>query len=156
MKKILLSVLALALLAGCASSSSTAFVHPGPFPEMAPEEGLALVTFYRPNDFGGSLISFYVQENGRNVGVLKNGTYFSARTTPGRHTYTAGEDAITITAKPNETNYVEATTPAGAWLGVLHLKEVPADMAKSEIPQLKYIEWQPAGAGKGGKTGYSF
>ena len=149
----LLSVFVLALFAaGCAPmpSAKGSILHSGPVPEMLPDKNSAVVTFYRPKAFVGGGASFYIQENGENIGGLRNGTYFSVRTTPGRHTYTAetsvaDKDAITITAKSNTTSYIEATVSMGVWMGEPHLKEVSDATAKPEIQKLKYIELKPVG-----------
>ena len=153
----------LALAAGCAPKtfSGNTLVHQGPVPEMVPDKNTAVVTFYRPIEVVGSLLSFFVQENGENIGGLKNGTYFSVRTSPGIHTYTAAgpvieDDAITVTTKANSTTYIESTiSPGTSWRPTPRLREIPAVTAKTEIPRLKYIEFSPGGQwGQSNAYGY--
>jgi len=144
-------ILAMIVLVGCAQMPTykETIVHEGPVPEMAPDQKTAVVTFYRPSSFLGSAIPFFVQENGKNIGTLGSGTYFSFRTSPGRHTYTAiassaDVDEITVRVRANSTNYIEATVYVGELADRPHLKEVPADTANSSIPKLKYIELKRA------------
>jgi len=144
-------MVSLVVVTGCAPmpSAINTLVHPGPIPEILPDNKTGVVTFYRPKNYLANGISFFVQENGQNVGGLKNGTYFSLRTNPGSHTYTAAtssvdKDEITIVAAPNKTNYVEASLGFGRWAGEPHLKETPAVTAKSEILKLNYIELKAA------------
>jgi hypothetical protein len=125
------------VLAGCAPMPN----HP--VQELIPDQNTAVVTFYRPAAFVGSLRTYSIRENSQNVGSLKNGTYFSIRVTPGSHTYTSGKDTIIILAKPNSINYIEFVLTAGAWVAEPYFREVPAERAKIEIPKLKDIEPQP-------------
>ena len=142
-------ILVIALAAGCAPmpKSGQLTVHQGPAPEITPDKNSAVVTFYRPSSILGVGISYFVQENGENIGALKSGTYFSVRTSPGSHTYTASTEAtetVTIQAAANDTTYVEGTLGWGAFAGRPRLKEVPAGTAKSVIPKLKYVELKPS------------
>lgn len=159
MRKI--AVLALAAiviaLAGCAPMPST-LVHPGPIPEMVPDKNSSVVTFFRESRFVAGGLPYSLRESGPTIGVLKNGTYFSFRTTPGSHTYTVEaigkpSESIAVIVEPNATTYIQVNFFAWGLGQFFSLEEVPPVTAKAAIQKLKYIELRSDDANKNWKPG---
>src|SRR4051794_26810833 len=92
------------LLAGCA------VVEPEKNPAGGdrPQPGKALVYFYRPGRFVGSLRGVQISDGRTALGDLGNGTYFVYQTSPGSHLFNGNghtEDATPVRLEPNRTYY---------------------------------------------------
>lgn len=102
---------ALFLLLGCAS------VHRQDIYRYADNKpGLGVVYFVREHRFTGSAISYDIEENGKVIGALANGTYFFVYAQPGTHSYSASTE-VTSTCKveveAGKTYYVEGRVKFG-------------------------------------------
>ena len=129
--------IAVALLAaGCASVE---YKEIDTMPEVRADEGL--VYFFREKKFAGSAVSYYIYEDNRRIGALKNGTFFYVRAEPGTHTYTAKTEAtetVTLEVEAGETYYIKGEVDMGFFAGRPDLTIVAAQEGQSEIPNLKY------------------
>lgn len=62
---------------------------PKPYTEVPTDNKSAVVTFYREDKFAGAGTSFYIRDkNGKSIGGMIAGSYFSVRLAPGVHTFT--------------------------------------------------------------------
>lgn len=138
-------IMSLAFLSGCAAmpSSKEMTVLDTPPAPITPDSGSAVVTFFRPWSFLGGGLSFYISEYGQNIGALKNGTYFSIKTTPGTHIYSAATESteqVTIQTRPSETVYVKGSMGFGFIAGRPRLQQVTAGDAQKAIQKLDYVQ----------------
>lgn len=96
----------------------------------APQDGKALVVFFRPSKFTGAAIGFKVREGETELGKLRNGKYFVANVEPGTHQYTVhseAKDVLTMEVEAGETYYVQGTITMGFMAGRPNLS--PSDQA---------------------------
>ena len=119
----MLKLRSIALIVAAATTSAPAFastdkaelvtVPPAP-------AGKALVVFYRPGGYAGSLISCAVSEDGKTVSSLPPKHYFILIAEPGRHTYSVASesiDKVVLTLKPGETMYTRCGVTLGIFAG---------------------------------------
>ena len=101
-----------------------------------PEEGKALVVFYRVKKFSGGAIQFNVKDSEKHYGQLKNGTTIKANIKPDEHTFFSqviSSDAITLHAEAGKTYYVKGTVKMGALAGRPKFNQVDEKTALKEI-----------------------
>lgn len=85
-----------------------------------PEEGKALVVFFRPKKFTGGAIGFIVREGDVELGKLRNGKYFTTQVEPGIHEYTVHSEKKDVTrmeAEAGETYYFVGEMNMGVFAG---------------------------------------
>ena len=96
----------------------------------APPTGKGLVVFYRRKSLLGTGQWFNVREEGKALGKLSNGAYFTETVAPGEHTYTASlepefKDKLKLQIDPGETYFVEGDLAKGVVLSTAVLQ--PSD-----------------------------
>ena len=103
---------------------------------LKPQEGKALVVFYRTKKFSGGAIQFNVKDSEKFYGPLKNGTTIKVNIEPGEHTFFSqviSSDAITLTVEEGKTYYVKGTVKMGALAGRPKFEQVDEKKALKEM-----------------------
>ncbi|MBQ3059576.1 MAG: DUF2846 domain-containing protein [Desulfovibrio sp.] len=111
-------------------------------PQITADADSAVIYFVREGAFGGGGISYFIFEDTQKIGLLKSGTYFMHRATPGKHTYLAKTEsraAVTLDVKAGETYYIEGTVGMGFWAGRPELREITKAVAEQYLPELEYV-----------------
>ena len=146
MKKLVMLLLAVAVLSliGCGPVPTRAdYSYMDTAPIIEPDEESAVIYFFRESAFIGGGISYFVVEDGKNIGMLKSGSYFIHKTTPGMHTYSAETEAktfLTLNTDAGKKYYVAGGISIGFWAGRPMLQEVTEITARHMLQQdLKYI-----------------
>jgi len=101
-----------------------------------PEEGKAMVVFYRKNKMTGAALKFNVQDSERTYGELKNGDAIYASVDPGEHTFYSKvfrEDAITLNVEEGQVYYVKATMRVGYYAGRPKFDQVDEKTALKDL-----------------------
>ncbi len=136
MKRIVLLLVSIGLafsLTGCATMPTRGdYVVLDAAPAIVPDAESGVVCFLRESSFMGSGISYFVQENGQNIGLLRSGSYFLHKTAPGPHTYTAETEAmasVTITVQAGKNSYVQGDIGMGFLAGRPQLTEITEQVA---------------------------
>lgn len=105
-----------------------------------PEQGKALVVFFRPSKFVGAAVGFKVRENDVELGKLRNGNYFTLQVEPGQHAYdvhSETEDRTTIEAEAGETYFLSGALGMGVVVGRPNLSPSDAAAFEAALPKLK-------------------
>jgi hypothetical protein len=140
---LVLLVVVLALLSGCASSmmirSETVLV-PGP--------DYAVVNFLRPSIMGGA-IKFGIWDKENLVGILTPKNYIQYKASPGEHIFMARAEnwaVIKATVDAGKTYYVLAAPRMGAWKARVAMEVLqPGDSRLSKwMDSLEPITFDPA------------
>lgn len=95
----------------------------------SPEPGKALVVFFRPSAFVGSMIGFKVREGDVELGKLRNGNYFTLQVEPGKHSYVVhseAKDETTLELEEGETYFLAGEINMGIMAGRPNLS--PSDI----------------------------
>lgn len=111
-------------------------------PQIQADEQSAAIVFFREWAFTGGGMSYFITEDTNNIGLLKAGSYFAYRATPGKHTYSAETEArssVTLDVQPGQTYYIEGGIGMGFWAGRPQLSEVTKPIFDKAKPDLKYI-----------------
>ena len=139
----LLIVAACVALAGCAKMPLREdYVYEQPAQALTADDSAGLIYFYRESAFTGGGISYFIFEDDTKIGLLKSGTYFVHKPTPGKHTYLAETEAraaVTLDIQAGQTYYIEGGVGMGVWAGRPQLTEVTKPVADKLLPGLKYI-----------------
>lgn len=121
MKRVVVLMLVFVLGAACAKMPQRSdYVKEAVAPQMEADAKHGLIYFFREWAFGGSAISYFVQEDTVNIGLLKAGSYFAHKTTPGKHTYSSeieSKSSVMIDVQAGQTYYVEGGIGVGLWAG---------------------------------------
>lgn len=139
----------LASLVGCAKMPTHYDYYKADTPPVIePDETSSVVCFVREDAFVGSGISYFINEGEKRIGLLRSGSYFMTKTTPGDHTYWAETEAktfITVNAKANTTMYVVGGVGMGMWAGRPILQAADEASAKHLIvdDELEYLVMRP-------------
>ncbi|HKR83906.1 MAG TPA: DUF2846 domain-containing protein [Terriglobales bacterium] len=99
--------------------------------------------FYREGHFTCSALKPSIYPDGREVGRLKNGTYFMTQVEPGKHEVGSSakhEPPLSIEVKPWETAYIQMIVVSGTWRGAGRLIPVPTDGGKSAVSKLHILD----------------
>lgn len=140
---ILLVVVLLLAVVGCAKMPLKADYVYEANPQIAvADETSAAVYFLRESAFTGGGISYFIFEDDKKIGLLKSGTYFTYKSSPGKHTYWAETESkafVTLEVKAGETYYIEGGVGMGMWAGRPQLTEVTQPVAEKLLPGLKYV-----------------
>lgn len=105
-----------------------------------PQEGKALVVFFRPSKFMGAAIGFIVREGTVELGKLRSGNYFTASVEPGKHTYVVhseAKDLTNIEAEAGETYFLSGSITMGFLAGRPNLSPSDAAAFEAALPKLK-------------------
>jgi len=98
------------------------------------------IIFFRESHITGSGLRPSVYVDGRDVGRLSNGRWFSYSVEPGKHKLESSakhQPATVIKTAPGETIYVQMVTVAGVWRGGGRLLQVDGEDAQKIIAKLK-------------------
>ena len=145
MKRVVVLMLGLVFVfcAACAKMPQRSdYVKEAVAPQMEADAENGLIYFFREWAFGGGAISYFVQEDNVNIGLLKAGSYFAHKTTPGKHTYsseTESKSSVLIDVQAGQTYYVEGGIGVGYWAGVPKLDEVTKPVFDKVKSKLEYI-----------------
>lgn len=109
----------------------------------APPAGKGQIVFYRRSDITGAWTSFTIREGDKDVGKLKNGSYFVDVVEPGPHTFVLHNLArkqITVDVQPGQTYYVQqyillASAPIATYQWILQ----PGSKAAFDSAKLKLV-----------------
>ena len=110
--KLLLAVLTLEVLSGCASSmmlKAETKLEPGP--------DYAVVNFIRPSSFGGA-IKFGIWDKDNFIGILTPKNYIQYKASPGEHMFMARAEnwaVLKATVAAGKTYYILGEPRMGAW-----------------------------------------
>ncbi len=105
-----------------------------------PEDGKALVVFFRANRFAGAGVNFKVREGEVELGKLKSGSYILAQVEPGKHTYTVhseAKDVTNIEVEAGETYFISGSISMGFMSGRPNLTPSDALKFQSEMKKMK-------------------
>jgi hypothetical protein len=108
------------------------------------DTGTGTVIFFRPSKFVGAVLGFKVRENGKELGKLRNGTYFVLPVPAGTHQYEVqgeAKDVLTLEVEAGETYYVQGLLGVGIVAGRPNL--TPSDAATFEGLKAKLKEVPP-------------
>ena len=146
MKRIFLAfslIVTVLLVAGCAKMPLRGdYVKEPVAPVIVPDANHGVVYFVRDSAFGGAGISYFIFEDTKKIGLLKSGTYFIHKTTPGKHTYLAETEAraaVTLDVEAGKTYYIEGNVGMGFWAGRPQLTEITEPVAKQYLSDLDYV-----------------
>ena len=98
------------------------------------------IIFFRESHITGSGLRPSVYVDGRDVGRLSNGSWFSYSVEPGKHKLESSakhQPATVVKTAPGETIYVQMVTVAGVWRGGGRLLQVDGEDAQKIIAKLK-------------------
>jgi hypothetical protein len=89
-----------------------------------PPRGMGKVVFFRASGFAST--AYTVREDGKALGRLPGGSWFSVPLKPGLHSFTASsepefKDSLTLKIDPGETYFVEGLTTHGVLIGAADL-----------------------------------
>jgi hypothetical protein len=101
------------------------------------DDSSAVVYFLREWAFIGGGVRYFVFEDNRKIGLLKPGTYFVHKTTPGKHTYWGDHFTkafVTLDLQAGQTYYISG----GVDMGGIYLAEITSFVAEKLLPDLKY------------------
>jgi len=140
---VLAAVAVTVMMAGCAKMPLREdYVYEQPAQAATADDSAGLIYFYRESAFTGGGISYFIFEDATKIGLLKSGTYFTYKATPGKHTYlaeTEARSAVTLDVQAGQTYYIEGGINIGMWAGRPQLTEVTKPVADKLLPGLKYI-----------------
>lgn len=103
-----------------------------------PPAGYGQIVFFRPSKFVGMAVGFKVREAGKELGLMKNGSYFVIAATPGRHEYevhSEAKDILPVEVEAGEVYYVSGSLSMGVMVGRPNL--TPSDAAAFEAVRAK-------------------
>lgn len=103
-----------------------------------PPAGYGQIVFFRPGKFVGMAVSFKVREAGKELGLMKNGSYFVIAVAPGRHEYevhSEAKDILPVEVEAGEVYYVSGSLSMGVMVGRPNL--TPSDAAAFEAVRAK-------------------
>ncbi len=132
------------LLGGCAKMPGVHdFVTEDRHPAAARDAGRGTVCFFRPETSRlGLSAPYFVEEDGRQIGMLDYGTYFVHKARPGMHLYTISTESTARTvlpAKAGETRYVKCGSHIGVLVGRPNMEPSTPEEFKAASPKLKHI-----------------
>ena len=132
------------LLGGCAKMpGSSDYVAEKGHQRVQQETGKGLIYFFRPETSRFDLPApYYVQEDGREIGILDFGTWFVHKARPGMHLYTISTEStarVVLPVKPRHTLYVKCGTHLGFVLGRPNMEVSTVEEFKAASPKLKRV-----------------
>ncbi len=113
---------------------------PTPADESRKGSQNSTIIFFRESHYFGSGLRPSVYVDGRGVGRLSNGRWFSYSVEPGKHKLESSakhQPATLVETTPGETIYVQMVTVAGVWRGGGRLLQVDGEDAQKIIAKLK-------------------
>ena len=151
------TLLAGIFIAGCATSSKMQVVPPDRV-ISTPEEGMSLVVFMRPSDFGGAIQSSVFEikdEKPSLIGIVSANTKVSHQVKPGDYLFMViGESADFMSAEleADKTYYALVTPRMGVWkarfsLKPIHAAELDTEEFNDWFEQCGWMENTPASEG---------
>jgi hypothetical protein len=135
-----LAVLALALLAACATPAGPTYTQASAsLPPVKPGEGR--IFFYTPAKRLGQDVQPEIKLNGTLVGFAVPSGYFYVDRPPGRYEATgrsAADGRIELPLAAGETRYVRAFPPSAFSVNAVHFLLVPATEGQADMAGLVY------------------
>ena len=128
--------LLLFLLSGCASSPEAT--------NPKPNKNFATVYFYRMHYAPGGVVNFDIQDNGLDIGALRDGTYFQYRANPGAHVFTLTTESTArqrLNLQGGATYYIKADTGKNPLRFKPSLQVVFELQGKTDIQNLKELHY---------------
>lgn len=145
MKKIIITTLSFAFLfcIGCAKMPLRGdYVEEKTPPQIVSDEQGSAIVFFREWAFTGGGMTYFITEDTKNIGLLKAGSYFVYKASPGKHTYSAETEtrsSVTLDIQPGQIYYIEGGIGMGFWAGRPQLSEVTKPVFDKIKMDLKYI-----------------
>jgi len=140
---LVVSMSAIAILAGCATSGLTYTEMASASPRLA--GGLGRIYFYRSGIPVGIAVQPDILVNGAKVGnAVPNGFFYVDRP-PGKYEISArteGEEKVTVTVAAGEAKYVQFYLSPGIMLPHANLNPVTREKAEQEMADLRKVEAQ--------------
>lgn len=137
--KVLLSLLMLAVLVGCAATGPLYKEVASAIPPVPPSKGR--IYFMRADTMLGAAVTADIRLNGNVVGKSERGSFFYVDQDPGKCTVatsTETEKLLTFVLGRGETKYVRTRVSMGLLVGRISSELVAPDVAKAEIAELHY------------------
>ncbi len=140
---VVLLVLLVLLLSGCADTVKNMRVVPSDKVISAPEKGKSMVVFIRPSIFGATLESGVFEiKNGipSFIGTLVAMQKLSYQLEPGKHLFMVAAnnvDYLLAELKPDKTYYVHIAPVMGRWVGRFSMAPMPIN----EIYSPRFYRW---------------
>jgi hypothetical protein len=149
--KIVLMIMGVALLAGCAVTSDRMATVPEPASVSSPPRDKATVVFYRSSVFGGAVQASVFDistEPPRLVGIISSSTKLAYVSDPGtRRFMVIGESADFMDAElaPGKTYYALVAPRVGVWKARFSLRPRQADDPEvaEQVTGLSWVENTP-------------
>jgi hypothetical protein len=129
------------LLCGCAAMPMPGEQEIVKSPVIAPQDGKAMVYFFRESMFTGSGVSYYVFDGQEKIGASWTGCYFVAPISPGQHTFwgeTEDKKYITLDIEPGKDYYISMAVTVGILCGLPEFSLVTGEVA---LPLIKNIDY---------------
>lgn len=124
---------AILLFTGCAGMAPpSSYTTHKTAPRVEPDTEHGVVCFLRESRIIGSGVTYYIQEDGKKVGVLRSGSYFFHKTSPGMHTYMAEDLTATYVSINVEAGKIYYVVGAATYGGP-SLAEVSEPVARQII-----------------------
>jgi hypothetical protein len=149
MRKIIHVLLAVVFVgvAGCAKMPLRAdYVYETNPQVPIADDSSAVIYFFRESAFINSGLIYFIYEDTNRIGLLKSGTYFVHKTTPGKHTYWVDVGAkvyTTLDIKAKQTYYIDGGVDDNYAIIINtskpHFMEVTRPIAEKLLPDLQYI-----------------
>lgn len=146
MKKLFTTVLFLVFLAaGCAVAPMAEhqhFIKSDNIPLPDPQK--STVYFYRPYKFAGGAVSYFIYDDEKRIGALRNGGYFVYSAEPGSRLFWAETEkvsSVTMDCDPGRSYYVEGGISMGFQAGNPELSMVPEVIGEKRAAGLQYYEF---------------
>jgi len=112
------------------------------------EKDKAAIVFFREGHFTGSALKPSIYVDGKEVGRLPNGRWFSVNIEPGKHELRSSaknEPATVVEVAPGQTVHVQMVITTGTWRGGGRLLQVDSKEAQDRIAKLKPVSEKEGG-----------
>lgn len=143
-KLILVLAVAFALCAGCAKMPLRGdYVVEKTPPQITADADKATVIFYRSGwGYFGAGTSYFVTEDGKEIGLMKYKTYFAHKAAPGQHIYAVATESSAnahIAVEAGKTYYLECGLHMGFLVGRPSMRQSTQAEFEQVKGELEYI-----------------
>jgi hypothetical protein len=147
-KKLLLLLLMLSLLSGCATTSMVTLDQP---PDLAPRPDQATLVIIRNTFFGGPIV-FWHYLDGTFIGETQGRSYFITPVTPGPHYVAVASENNAVAHfdfKPGKTYYLGEGVTMGVWRArTSGFYPMTQEAALEAMASSSYLHYDPARGGE--------